>query len=94
MLIKSQVKCRSIFIHAGRNGSEGLVKFTQLSVGIFAGIGASLVLHGKPVISVPTFSAVVIMVIITTLITPPVLKITLARSDRKKAAQAAQQAAP
>ena len=57
---------------------------------IFAGIGASLVLHGKPVISVSTFSAVVIMVIITTLITPPVLKITLARGDRKKAAQAGQ----
>ena len=55
---------------------------------IFAGIGASLVLHGKPVISVSTFSAVVIMVIVTTLITPPVLKITLARGDRKKAAQA------
>ena len=28
------------------------------------------------------------MVIVTTLITPPVLKITLARSDRKKAARA------
>ena len=55
---------------------------------IFAGIGASLVLHGHPVISVSTFSAVVIMVIVTTLITPPVLKITLARGDRKKAAQA------
>ncbi len=52
---------------------------------IFAGIGASLVLHGKPVISVPVFSAVVIMVIVTTLITPPVLKYTLARGDRKKA---------
>jgi Kef-type K+ transport system membrane component KefB len=38
------------------------------------------------VISVPIFSAVVIMVIVTTLITPPVLKITLARGDRKKAA--------
>ena len=59
---------------------------------IFAGIGASLVLHGKAVISVSTFSAVVIMVIITTLITPPVLKITLARGDRKKAAEAEGQA--
>ncbi len=52
---------------------------------IFAGIGASLVLHGRPVISSPIFSAVVIMVIVTTLMTPPVLKITLARGDRKKA---------
>ena len=37
---------------------------------------------------VQLISAVVIMVIVTTLITPPVLKITLARGDRKKAAQA------
>ena len=55
---------------------------------IFAGIGASLVLRGQPVISVPIFSAVVIMVIVTTLITPPVLKITLARGDRIKASRA------
>jgi Kef-type K+ transport system membrane component KefB len=56
---------------------------------IFASIGAALVLHGHPVISSSTYSAVVIMVIITTLITPPVLKITLARGDRvkKKAAE-------
>jgi Kef-type K+ transport system membrane component KefB len=56
---------------------------------IFAAIGAALVLHGKPVISASTYSAVVIMVIITTLITPPLLKITLARGDRIKAARAA-----
>jgi Kef-type K+ transport system membrane component KefB len=49
---------------------------------IFAGIGAALVLHGQPVISTSIFSAVVIMVIVTTLITPPVLKVTLARGDR------------
>lgn len=54
---------------------------------IFASIGAALVLHGKPVISTSTYSAVVIMVIITTLITPPVLKMTLARGDRIKAAR-------
>jgi Kef-type K+ transport system membrane component KefB len=51
---------------------------------IFAGIGASLVLHGRPVISSAIFSAVVIMVIVTTLMTPPVLKITLARGERRK----------
>ncbi len=52
---------------------------------IFAGIGASLVLKGEPVINVSVYSAVVIMVIITTLVTPPALKVTLARGDRKKA---------
>lgn len=55
---------------------------------IFAGIGAALVLRGKPVISVPIFSAVVIMVIVTTLMTPPVLKITLSRGDRKRSRRA------
>jgi len=54
---------------------------------IFAGIGASLILRGQPVISVPIFSAVVIMVIVTTLMTPPVLKITLARGDKIKASR-------
>jgi Kef-type K+ transport system membrane component KefB len=49
---------------------------------IFAGIGAALVLHGRPVVSAPIFSAVVIMVIVTTLITPPVLKSTLARGEQ------------
>ena len=55
---------------------------------IFAGIGATLVLHGRPVVSVPIFSAVVIMVIVTTLITPPVLKSTLARGEAKKQSRA------
>lgn len=41
---------------------------------IFAGIGASLVLHGAPVIDTATFGAVVIMVMLTTMITPPLVK--------------------
>jgi Na+:H+ antiporter len=52
---------------------------------IFAGIGAQLLLHGERVISPPIFAAVVVMVIVTTLITPPALKVTLARGDRRKA---------
>jgi Kef-type K+ transport system membrane component KefB len=56
---------------------------------IFASIGAGLVLHGHPVISPSVFGATVIMVIVTTLITPPTLKVTLARGDRKKAARRA-----
>jgi Kef-type K+ transport system membrane component KefB len=45
---------------------------------IFASIGRNL-----NVIDSPTFSAIVIMVIVTTLVTPPLLKITLARWDKK-----------
>ena len=52
---------------------------------IFANVGAGLVLFGEPVINNSVLSAVVIMVIITTLMTPPALKITLSRSDRRKA---------
>ncbi len=53
---------------------------------IFAGIGSQLLLRGERVISPPIFAAVVVMVIATTLITPPALKLTLARGDRKKQA--------
>jgi Kef-type K+ transport system membrane component KefB len=41
---------------------------------IFASIGASLVFEGERVIGATTYSAVVIMVIVTTLVTPPLLK--------------------
>lgn len=51
---------------------------------IFAGIGAKLMLDGHPVISGGTFSAVVIMVIVTTLVTPPFLKISMLRDEPKE----------
>jgi Kef-type K+ transport system membrane component KefB len=56
---------------------------------IFAGIGAQLYLHGERVVPPAVFSAAVIMVIVTTLVTPPLLKVTLARGDAKKAAREA-----
>lgn len=56
---------------------------------IVAGIGASLMLPNAvgtmtPVVSPATFAAVVIMVIVTTLVTPPLLKITLARKQKSR----------
>jgi Kef-type K+ transport system membrane component KefB len=51
-------------------------------------------LHGQRVIGPEVFAAVVIMVIVTTLITPPALKATLERGDRRKAARAAAGTAP
>jgi hypothetical protein len=56
---------------------------------IFAGIGASLMLPStngvnEPVVNPATFGAVVIMVIITTLITPMVLKWSLERNRSRK----------
>ena len=51
---------------------------------IFAGIGATLMLPTaagviEPVIGPATFGAVVIMVVVTTLVTPPLLKWSLER---------------
>jgi len=59
---------------------------------IFAGIGAALMLPNaagvaEPVIDSGTFSAVVIMVIITTLLTPPALKWSMAKSARRKTSE-------
>lgn len=49
---------------------------------IFAGIGSTLVLHGSPILSSTTFSALVLMVMLTTFITPPLLKIAFERRSR------------
>jgi Kef-type K+ transport system membrane component KefB len=46
---------------------------------IFANIGLGLRVGGHPVIEGATFSAVVVMVIVTTMITPPALKWSLSR---------------
>ncbi|HEU4597209.1 MAG TPA: cation:proton antiporter [Pyrinomonadaceae bacterium] len=53
---------------------------------IFAGIGATLMLPNAegvpvPVVGAATFGAVVIMVVLTTLVTPPVLKWSLTRGE-------------
>jgi Na+:H+ antiporter len=60
--------------------SVGLGMIPRGEVGlIFANIGAAMVLDGEPVISADAFSAVVIMVMVTTLVTPPLLRWSLAR---------------
>jgi Kef-type K+ transport system membrane component KefB len=41
---------------------------------IFTGIGASMMVHGEAVLSAQLVSALVVMVMITTIITPPLLK--------------------
>ena len=47
---------------------------------IFAGIGAGLMVAGEPVFSSDTFSAMVVMVMVTTLATPPLLKVLFSRT--------------
>jgi Kef-type K+ transport system membrane component KefB len=46
---------------------------------IFAGIGASLVLAGRPVVNADTYAAAVLMVVVTTMATPPLLLWSLRR---------------
>jgi Na+:H+ antiporter len=47
---------------------------------IFAGLGSTLILQGRPVLSQTTFSALVLMVMLTTFITPPLLKLVFERN--------------
>jgi Kef-type K+ transport system membrane component KefB len=60
--------------------SIGLGMIPRGEVGlIFAGVGMTLTIAGAPIVDPGVFSAVVIMVIVTTMITPPALKWSLTR---------------
>jgi Na+:H+ antiporter len=60
--------------------SIGLGMIPRGEVGlIFANIGATLTIGGQPVVSREEFSAVVVTVIVTTMLTPPALKWSLGR---------------
>ncbi|MSP56068.1 MAG: cation:proton antiporter [Myxococcales bacterium] len=47
---------------------------------IFANVGLGLAIAGQPVIDASTFSAVVMMILVTTLVTPPLLTWAIARA--------------
>jgi Kef-type K+ transport system membrane component KefB len=49
---------------------------------IFANIGLGLVVHGERIVDDHIYSAVVIAVMVTTLVTPPALKWRLSRTSR------------
>jgi Na+:H+ antiporter len=72
-------------IAAGRDVNRlavGLGMVPRGEVGlIFANIGLGLVLAGRPLISETTYSAVVVMVILTTMATPPALKWSFGRRE-------------
>ena len=51
---------------------------------IFASIGMTLTLHGERIVDASIYSAVVIMVIVTTMVTPPALKWSLERRERPR----------
>jgi Kef-type K+ transport system membrane component KefB len=65
--------------------SVGIAMVPRGEVGlIFANIGLTLSIGGKPIIDQATFSAIVVMVILTTMATPPALKWSLARAARRE----------
>jgi Na+:H+ antiporter len=55
---------------------------------IFAGIGATLMLAGEPVVSPETYAAAVFMVVATTMATPPLLVFSLRRDDTRTSGRA------
>ena len=61
--------------------SIGIAMVPRGEVGlIFANVGLTLSLAGQPIIDRQVFSAVVVMVMLTTLVTPPALRLSLGRS--------------
>ena len=79
-IIGKQV-CSLGVVEPGRNRlAIGLGMIPRGEVGlIFAKIGKDLVTAEGPVISSQTYSAIVVMVMITTMVTPPLLKWALSR---------------
>ena len=66
--------------------SVGIGMIPRGEVGlIFANVGAALTVQGRALLTPAAFSALVIMVMVTTLITPPLLKKSLLRSARRAA---------
>jgi Na+:H+ antiporter len=88
-ILGKQICALGVLDHDTNRLAVGLGMIPRGEVGlIFAGIGATLVLPNasgvnEPVIGPPTFGAVVIMVIITTLVTPPLLKWSLERDQKQ-----------
>ncbi len=82
-IVGKQACALAIFDKTINRIAVGLGMIPRGEVGlIFAGIGAKLMFGNTPVVDSGTFSAVVIMVIVTTLVTPPVLKASLLRGDK------------
>lgn len=65
--------------------SIGLGMIPRGEVGlIFASLGLGLTVRGEAIVDQAIYSAVVIMVIVTTMATPPALRWSLARGDRRR----------
>lgn len=94
-IIGKQACSLAIFDKTTNRLAIGLGMIPRGEVGlIFAAIGAKMtileldhvtgLMHKVPLVDIGTYSAVVIMVMVTTLVTPPLLKFSLLRGDKKK----------
>lgn len=82
-IIGKQVCALGVTIPGVNRLAVGIGMVPRGEVGlIFASVGAALTLDGEPVIGPATFSAVVAMVVVTTMVTPAALKWSLARGVR------------
>jgi Kef-type K+ transport system membrane component KefB len=75
----------AVAVPKGMSGlTVGLGMMPRGEVGlIFAGIGAQLVLWGRPVVDPGTYAAAVFMVVATTMATPPLLLWSMRRDSRR-----------
>jgi Kef-type K+ transport system membrane component KefB len=80
--VAGKLACAAGVIGGGINRlAVGIGMVPRGEVGlIFAGIGAALTLEGRPLLSQGTFSALVLMVVVTTLLTPIGLRLALRRA--------------
>jgi len=70
----------------GKNINRLAIGFGMIPRGevglIFAGIGLSLALKGERILDEAVFSAILVMVIVTTIITPPLLQWSFSRRPK------------
>ena len=84
-IIGKQV-CGLVAVEKGLNRlAIGLGMVPRGEVGlIFAGVGLKLNIGGRPILSENVFAAILVMVIITTLLTPPLLQWSFSRHDTSR----------
>ena len=80
-LIGKQICSLGVFQKGVNRFAVGVGMVPRGEVGlIFADQGRRLIVDGEPVIDTSTFSAIIVMVMVTTLIGPPLLKWSLNRN--------------
>jgi Kef-type K+ transport system membrane component KefB len=83
-VLGKQVSSIGVFGLKADRLTVGLGMIPRGEVGlIFANVGAGLTISNQPVIDSATFSAIVIMVVVTTFMTPPALAWSFERGDRR-----------